>query len=222
MSDHMTNDHKNNVYIGVTEACEMIGYDRSTLIRHLKKHAHFVTWKMRGKEYRILLDDIDKLKTIKKYYDVENDGDAVNERLEKEGFSVTIVYNSEEDASVVLVNEELQEMKKLLQLVYQKSEADKQELLQKIEEVERERVERERLLLQERQESEHLHQQEIGEVKQLLNHQEAKRVSELRSNLEESKRAMEEVSASVEVLKEEVKAMEAGRKKGFFQKLFGR
>ena len=48
--------------------------------------------------------------------------------------------------------------------------------------------------------------QEIGELKQLLNRHESEKISELRVSLEE-------VSASVAVLKEE-------RKKGFFHKLF--
>jgi len=197
MSDHMTNDHKDNVYIGVTEACDLIGYDRSTLIRHLKKHESFITWKMRGKEYRILLNDIDKLKTIKKYYEVENDGDAVNERLEREGFSVTIVYTAEENTDVVLVNDELQELKKMLQLLYQKSESDKQELLQEIQ-TSRVEVQSSR--------------NEILELKQMVNRQNSDTSEKFRLMMEDKKQVAEEVE----------KELDAERKKGFFQKLFSK
>ena len=78
------------------------------------------------------------------------------------------------------------------------------------------RVERERLLLQEIQESNQLYQQNIGEVKQLLNRRESERVSELRLS-------MEEVSATVEVIRKEVELkQEAARNKSWWQKLLRR
>jgi len=152
---------------------------------------------------------VETLKTIRNLYSEGHKREAVDEYLRGSGVPVTITVDSEDGGkSLVHINEEVAELKNMLALQNQLL----QKVILKLDDVEKERVERERLLLQEIQESNQLHQQEIGEVKQLLNRHESERVSELRLS-------MEEVSVSVEVLKEE---LEEERKKGFFQKLFGR
>ncbi len=208
MDKRVNDDYKNVEYIGITEAETLTGIPNATLKRYILNHPQFIHFKKMGREYRIRITEIEKLKVIRKLYNEGHKMEVVNEKLEAEGLPVTITSNSEEGLNLISVNEEVAELKNMLTLQNQLL----QQVVLKLDDVEKERVERERLLLQEIQESNQLYKQNIGEVKQLLNRHESERVSELRLS-------MEEVSATVEVLKEEV---EAERKKGFFQKLFSK
>ena len=196
--------------MSLKQVSDLLGIHENTIKGYMLKHPEFVRFDKEHNRYRIHVEAIEVLKTIRKLYGDGMKREGVDEYLRGSGVPVTItVANPEDGKDLISINESMEEMKNILQVVIQKNEADKQELIQKAEadkkelkeaflqkleeaekkadEIERERVERERLLLQEMKESKQLHQQEIGEVKKLLNQQEAKRVSELRSTLEESK-----------------------------------
>jgi len=203
---------KKAVYMGITEAEALTGIPNATLKRYILNHPQFIHFKKRGREYRIRITEIEKLKIIRKLYNDGHRMDVVNEKLEAEGLPITITSNSEEGLNMISVNEEVAELKTMLALQNQLL----QQVVLKLDVVEKERVERERLLLQELQESNHLYKQNIGELKQLLNRHESERISELRLG-------MEEVSATVEVIKKEVELkQEAARNKSWWQKVLGR
>jgi hypothetical protein len=205
-------DDKRALYMGITEAEALTGIPNATLKRYILNHPQFIHFKKMGREYRIRITEIEKLKIIRKLYNEGHKMDVVNEKLGAEGLPITITSNSEEGLNMISVNEEVAELKTMLALQNQLL----QQVVLKLDDVEKERVERERLLLQEIQESNQLYQQNIGEVKQLLNRHESERVSELRLS-------MEEVSATVEVIKKEVELkQEAARNKSWWQKLLGR
>jgi hypothetical protein len=213
MMDKQVNEasHDDSEYMGITEAEALTGIPNATLKRYILNHAQFIHFKKMGREYRISITEIEKLKIIRKMYNEGHKMDVVNEKLEAEGLPITITSNSEEGLNLISVNEEVAELKTVLALQNQLL----QQVVLKLDDVEKERVERERLLLQEIQESNQLYQQNIGEVKQLLNRHESERVSELRLR-------MEEVSASVEVINPEVEVeQEAARNKSWWQKLKG-
>ena len=209
VNDASQND---SLYLSITEAEVLTGIPNATLKRYILNHPQFIHFKKMGREYRIRSTEIEKLRIIRKLYNDGHKMDAVNEKLEAEGLPVTITSNSEEGLNLISVNEEVAELKTMLALQNQLL----QQIVLKLNDVEKERVERERLLLQEIQVSNQHYQQNIGEVKQLLNRRESERVSELRLN-------MEEVSATVEVIKKEVELkQEAALNKSWWQKLLRR
>ena len=197
------------VYIGITEAEALTGIPNATLKRYILNHPQFIHFKKIGREYRIRITEIEKLKIIRKLYNDGHKMDVVNEKLATEGLPITITSNSEDGLNLISVNEEVAELKSMLVLQNQLL----QQVVLKLDDVEKERVERERLLLQELQESNQLYQQNIGELKLLLNRHESERVSNLRVS-------MEEVSATVEGIKKEVELKEeAARNKSWWQKI---
>ncbi len=149
---------------------------------------------------------VETLKIIRKLYGEGLKKEAVDEHLRGAGVPVTITMDSEDSTALVSVNEELQELKKMMQLqmefnqrLVQQMESDKQEMQEKFN-------------------------KEIEGLKTLLNRHESEKVEQLRLSMsksveeitEASKKAVEDMEAKFEAKIEEEK------NRGFFSRLFGK
>ena len=193
-------------YLSLKQLSELLEIHENTIKGYMLKHTEFVRFDKEHNRYRIHVSAVETLKTIRRLYGEGHKREAVDEYLRGSDIPVTITVDSEDGGkSLVNLNEEFAEMKEVVKALIEVVQESKNEVQASRNEI---------------QELKQLHQQEFGELKKLLNHHESERVSELRLNM---KQVTEEVSASVEVLKEEVEIkLDAERKKGFFQKLFGR
>jgi hypothetical protein len=116
MNDQMNNGQISDKYISISEAEELTGIPNATLKRYMLNHSEFIQFKKQGREYRIKITELEKLKLIRKFYNEGLKKEAVNERLVTEGIPVTITLNESEDKSLVSVNEELAELKNMLKM----------------------------------------------------------------------------------------------------------
>ncbi len=183
-------------YLSLKQLVELVDITENSCKRYMNDHEEFIRFDKLHNRFRIHASAVETLKTIRRLYGEGYKREAVDEYLRESGLPATITVNDKEGMDLVSIDQEVQELKNMFR-VQQENKLQmqmqfNQNLVQQME------VEKEEL-----KESFH---QEIGELKQLLNRHESEKISELRVSLEE-------VSASVAVLKEE-------RKKGFFHKLF--
>lgn len=110
------NNQISDEYISISKAEELTGIPNATLKRYVLNHSEFIQFKKQGREYRIKVTELEKLKLIRKLYNEGLKKEAVHERLVAEGIPVTIIVNESEDKSLVFVNEELTELKNMLKM----------------------------------------------------------------------------------------------------------
>jgi len=103
-------------YIPLSKGVELTGITNATLKRYMLNHAEFINYRKVGREYRLNINDLEKLKLIRKYYSSGMKRDEVHQKLEIEGYPVTFTVNESEELDIISVNQELSEMKKMLQL----------------------------------------------------------------------------------------------------------
>lgn len=211
MDNHMNDTPENTAntdYISISEAEKITGIANATLKRYILNHSQFVPHKKQGREYRIRLSDIEKLKLIRKYYVDGLKKDDVNLKLEAGGLPITYTSNSSEGTELISVNETVQELNRKLDLVMQFN----QKLMQ-----ERENDKQQMAL--DKKELKEAFQQEIQELKTIVNRQESEKVTALRLSMEESKQAVQEAFATAERLSVQ---LEEEKSRGFFSRLFGK
>lgn len=147
----------NENYLTLKQLIEIVDIPENSCKRYLQEHEQFLNYKKVHNRYMIHVSAVETLKIIRKLYGEGLKKEAVDEHLNGAGVPVTITMDSEEDStSLINVNAELQEMKKMMHLLFQKAEDDKKVLLQ-----------------------------EIADLKQLVNRKEADKITELRKSLED-------------------------------------
>lgn len=130
--NNQVNDQVNK-YISISESEQLTGIPNATLKRYILNHSEFIQFKKQGREYRIKVTELEKLKLIRKLYNEGLKREDVNERLEAEGIPVTITLDEAEEKGLISVNEEIAEMKKLLNMQMQFN----QHLLKEVQELKR-------------------------------------------------------------------------------------
>jgi hypothetical protein len=134
MSEQVNNDQvnkDNDKYISISEAEQLTGIPNATLKRYMLNHSEYIQFRKKGREYRLKITELDKLKLIRKLYNEGLKREDVNERLEAEGIPVTITLDEYENKSLISVNEEIAELKKLLNMQMQFN----QHLLKEVQEL---------------------------------------------------------------------------------------
>jgi DNA-binding transcriptional MerR regulator len=199
-------------YVTLTEAEALTYIPKETIKRYMRNHDDFVRFKKDGRVYYVSADSIETLKQIRVYYNEGFRKERVSELLENEGYPVTISYNSNEnETGIVSVNEELQQMRKLLKtLVQQMDSKDNQimELHNKLDESNK-KIEYLQEYLEKNTNKTH---QEITSIKQEVNAKDKEIMLQMNKMLEEK---AQEVAAAKE-------AEEKEKKKNWIARLFGK
>jgi len=196
-----TTTKKEAQYISISAAEALTDIPNATLKRYMINHDQYVDYRKIGREYRINVADIETLKYIRSLYNAGMRKEVVNEKLHSEGMPVTITFPSGDEAdqkALISVNEELAEVKKMLQAQMQFNK-------QLVEEVDTLKS----IIKNEFQQ-------------QLLGIQGSHKASEeqLEKRLEER---LKEVAAEIVASKDmEIQELKEQQSKGFFQKLFGK
>lgn len=168
----------------------------NSLKRYLQEHEEYLNFKKEHNRYKIHVSDIEKLKMIRQYYSEGLKKEEVNVKLEESGFPITITLDCDSNTSLVSINSELTDMKKLISFLVQQNEQT--------------RIQSNKIKEQ--------NQQLIYEVQQLREalqnemKREAQIVAFLCESLQATQKTVEEVVSSVEVEKN----------RGFWRKLFGK
>lgn len=180
---------------------ELVEIPENSCKRYLQEHEQFLNYRKVHNRFQIHVSAVDTLKTIRRLYGEGMRKEGVDEYLNSSGVPVTITVDSEEGKDLISVNQELQEMKKMMEMqvqfnqrIAQQMEADKKEMKEAF-------------------------QQEIQELKTIINRQESEKITQLRVSMDESKQAVEKATATAEALAE---SLEAEKNKGFFSRLFGK
>lgn len=168
----------------------------NSLKRYLQEHEEYLNFKKEHNRYKIHVSDIEKLRMIRQYYSEGLKKEEVNVKLEESGFPITITVDRDSSTSLVSINSELADMKKLVSFLVQQNEQT--------------RIQSNKIKDQNQQ---LIHEiQQLREVLQNEVKREAQTVAFLNESLLATQKTVEEVVSSVE--------MERGR--GFWRKLFGK
>ncbi|MBY0224106.1 hypothetical protein [Sporosarcina aquimarina] len=188
-------------YLTLKQLVELVDIPENSCKRYLQEHEQFLNYRKVHNRFQIHVSAVDTLKTIRRLYGEGMRKEGVDEYLNSSGVPVTITVDSEEGKDLISINQELQEMKKMMEMqvqfnqrIAQQMEADKKEMKEAF-------------------------QQEIQELKTIINRQESEKVSQLRISMEESRKAVDKATATAEALAE---SLEAEKNKGFFSRLFGK
>ena len=166
----------------------------NSLKRYLQEHEEYLNFKKEHNRYRIHVSDIEKLKLIRQYYSEGLKKEEVNVKLEENGFPITITLDQDSSTSLVSINSELSDMKKLISFLVQQNEQT--------------RIQSNKIKEQNQQ---LIHEiQHLRETLQNVVKREAQTVAFLSESLLATQKTVEEVVSSVEVEKS----------KGFWRKLF--
>lgn len=189
----LVNNSKGANFIGVPEASEYTNIPPETLKRYLINHEQFLNFKKEGRRYKISVESLDLLKKIRELYSEGLLKEDVNDHLASDGLPITITLKNQENKGSISINDELSDIKKML---HQQEEQMKQQM------------QFNQKLVEELQKVNHTNQ----ELKQMVNRKDNELIGELRKGLLESKRMIEEASASAELEK----------KKTWWEKLIGK
>ena len=156
-------------------------------------HEQFLNFKKEGRRYKISIESLDLLKKIRELYSEGLLKEDVNDNLASDGLPITITVKNQEEKGSISINEELSEIRKMLQQQEQQMTQQMQFNQKLVEELQKV-------------------SQTNQELKQMINRKDAELIGELRKGLSESKRMIEEASASAELEK----------KKTWWEKLMGK
>jgi hypothetical protein len=188
----MNNSESAN-FIGVPEASEYTNIPPETLKRYLINHEQFLNFKKEGRRYKISIESLDLLKKIRELYSEGLLKEDVNDNLASDGLPITITVKNQDEKGSISINDELSEIRKMLQQQEQQMTQQMQFNQKLVEELQKV-------------------SQTNQELKQMINRKDAELIGELRKGLSESKRMIEEASASAELEK----------KKTWWEKLMGK
>lgn len=221
MNEQMNNDEKEPEkasFISISEAEELTGIPNATLKRYMLNHEQFIYFKKEGREYRIKVTELDKLKYIRKLYTEGLKKEAVNERLERDGVPVTITFNPEEsETGLVSVNAELAEMKNMMKAQMNFNH----HLLQELEEMKEATKAKDIELAEERKKNQEL----LLKMQEGINDTNKALQEDQESNREMFSKMQEEISNANKILVEasaekEEKAEQPEESKSWWKKLF--
>lgn len=98
------------------EMVELVNIPENSLKRYMQEHEEFILFDKEHNRFRIHASAVEPLKLIRRLYGDGLKKEEVHQRLIDSGEPVTIVVSSEDkDVDLVNLNEELTEMKRLLQ-----------------------------------------------------------------------------------------------------------
>ncbi|MBT2688632.1 hypothetical protein J7I93_10585 [Bacillus sp. ISL-47] len=196
-----------NQYLTMKELKEALPeIPENSLKRYLQEHAEYINFKKEHNRYKIQASEIEKLKLIRKLYSDGLKKEEVTTKLEEAGFPVTITVEDEEESSstsLMNVNHELTDMKKLVSFLVQQNEQSRLQQ-NKIREQNKQLIHEVQELKQTIDDLRHA--QEQG------NEQESEKVTSLYEKLMLTQKSVEEVASAVE----------AEKSKTIWQKLFGK
>ena len=186
-----------NQYLTIKELKEALPeIPENSLKRYLQEHEEYLNFKKEHNRYKIHVSEIEKLKMIRQYYSEGLKKEEVNVKLEESGFPITITIDDDNNTSLVSINSELTDMKKLISFLVQQNEQT--------------RIQSNKIKDQNQQ---LIH--EVNQLREMLQNEvtrEAKTVAFLSESLIATQKTVEEVVSSVEVEKS----------RGFWKKLFGK
>ncbi len=186
-----------NQYLTIKELKEALPeIPENSLKRYLQEHEEYLNFKKDHNRYKIHVSEIEKLKMIRQYYSDGLKKEEVNIKLEESGFPITITIDHDNNTSLVSINSELTDMKKLISFLVQQNEQT--------------RIQSNKIKDQNQQ---LIH--EVNQLREMLQNEvtrEAKTVAFLSESLIATQKTVEEVVSSVEVEKS----------RGFWKKLFGK
>jgi hypothetical protein len=112
-----------NTYLTMKELKEALPeIPENSLKRYIQEHQEYLDFKKEHNRYKVHVSEIEKLKIIRQLYSAGLKKEEVNDKLEASGIPVTITYNVDESKSLVSVNHELTDMKKLVSFLVQQNE----------------------------------------------------------------------------------------------------
>jgi hypothetical protein len=179
-----------NQYLTMKELKEVIPeIPENSLKRYLQEHQEYLDFKKEHNRYSVHVSGIETLSLIRKLYADGLKKEEVNSKLEESGVPMTITFDANENQSLISVNHELTDMKKLVSFLVQQNEQSRlqqnkikeqnQELIHEVQEL-RDTIE------------------EIKEVQKLEYERETEKASSILESLLATQKAIEEVSISVE------------------------
>lgn len=192
-----------NSFLSIKELKEALPeIPENSLKRYLLEHQEYLDVRKEHNRYKVHASDIEKLKLIRQFYSEGLKKEEVNAKLDEAGIPIVITFDSDEDQSLVSVNQELTDMKKLVSFLVQQNEQSR---------IQQNKVKEQNQQL--------IH--EVQEMKQLIEEmreeQDRKHESEralLRESILATQKTMEQVASSVEAKK--------GRWKRLWNRLFGK
>jgi predicted transcriptional regulator YheO len=182
-----------NTYLTMKELKEALPeIPENSLKRYIQEHQEYLDFKKEHNRYKVHVSEIEKLKIIRQLYSAGLKKEEVNDKLEASGIPVTITYNVDESKSLVSVNHELTDMKKLVSFLVQQNEQSR---------LQQNKVkEQNKQLIHEVQELKGT----IEEIRQTLvneNERETEIEALFRDSLLATQKSIEEVASSIEVKK---------------------
>lgn len=110
----------NESYLTLKQLVELVDIPENSLKRYIQEHEEFIRFDKEHNRYRIHASAVDTLKLIRKLYGEGFKKDAVNAQLKESGVPLTIVVTSEAGGiDLKNLNEELSEVKQMLQIQMQ-------------------------------------------------------------------------------------------------------
>jgi hypothetical protein len=182
-----------NTYLTMKELKEALPeIPENSLKRYIQEHQEYLDFKKEHNRYKVHVSEIEKLKIIRQLYSAGLKKEEVNDKLEESGIPITITYHADESKSLVSVNHELTDMKKLVSFLVQQNEQSR---------LQQNKVkEQNKHLIHEVQEL----KDTIEEIRQtLVNEYERETETEalLRDSLLATQKSIEEVASSIEARK---------------------
>lgn len=110
------------VWYSITEAVREIDIPDATLKRYIINYPNHIQQKKVGREYRVHVESLPVLTRIRKLHNEGHKKERVLELLESEGHPVTYTVDSEDDKGLVSINNDVSDIKKLLQLQFSHNE----------------------------------------------------------------------------------------------------
>jgi Xaa-Pro aminopeptidase len=165
----------------------------NSLKRYLQEHQEYLNFKKEHNRYIVHISEIDKLTLIRKLYADGLKREEVNAKLEESGIPITITYDANENESLVSVNHELTDMKKLVSFLVQQNEQSRFQQ-NKIKELNQH-------LMNEVQELRNMIE-EIREVQIIEYEREHEKVASILASLLATQKTIEEVAISVHMKKD--------------------
>ena len=164
----------------------------NSIKRYIQEHQEYLDYKKEHNRYKVHVSEIEKLKIIRQFYSAGLKKEEVNDKLEESGFPITITYNEGDSKSLVSVNHELSDMKKLVSFLVQQNEQSR---------LQQNKVkEQNKQLIHEVQELKGT----IEEIRQtfVVEHERETEIEALlRDSLLATQKSIEEVASSIEVKK---------------------
>ena len=194
-----------NTYLTMKELKEALPeIPENSLKRYIQEHQEYLDFKKEHNRYKVHVSEIEKLTIIRQLYSAGLKKGR-NDKLEESGIPITITYHADENKSLVSVNHELTDMKKLVSFLVQQNEQSR---------LQQNKVkEQNKQLIHEVQELKGT----IEEIKQTLinkNERETEIEALFRDSLLATQKSIEEVASSIEVKKN--KALWLLQMKDFF------